>query len=229
MAILHARKNLRLYVSRRQEEILTGCILGDAYITKRGQIVIEQGIPQKEYLLWKYEELRTLAYPSVRPIKRLDKRNNQIYQSVCFNLRQYFRPWRDKFYPQGYKIFPDAIRVTSLTLAVWYMDDGCWSGNRCFLCIDGFNQNDREKIKVLLFDHFGIETIIRTNGKLLIRRKSQNLFFFLIGPYIVPSMSYKIIDPVTTDRILSKSVREIGIFDPLSHADASDFDRRMMV
>jgi len=195
MLILHARKNLKLYVSNRQEEILAGCLLGDAYITKRGQIVIEQSNIQKDYLLWKYAQLKSLAYPSVEEIKRLDKRNNKTYSSLRFVLRQYFRSLRNIFYPKGIKIFPESMKLTSLGLAVWYMDDGCWSGGRCILSVDGFCAKDREAIQRVFLEKFGVESIIRTNKKLLIRKKSQKRFFSLIEQYIIPSMGYKIMTP----------------------------------
>ncbi len=45
--IFTARKNLKLDVSDRQVQILVGCLLGDAYITKLGKIQIEQSDKQK--------------------------------------------------------------------------------------------------------------------------------------------------------------------------------------
>lgn len=44
--IFTARKNLKLEVSDRQIEIIVGCLLGDAYLTKLGKIQIEQSIKQ---------------------------------------------------------------------------------------------------------------------------------------------------------------------------------------
>ena len=45
---LHARKCLCLSMSERQREILIGCVLGDAYMTKLGKIRIEQKIKYRE-------------------------------------------------------------------------------------------------------------------------------------------------------------------------------------
>ncbi len=52
--IFTARKNLKLEVSDKQMQILVGCLLGDAYITKSGKIQIEQCDKQKEYVVWKH-------------------------------------------------------------------------------------------------------------------------------------------------------------------------------
>jgi hypothetical protein len=44
MQELYRHKNKMLVVTNYQEEILTGSLLGDAYITTRGQIQFEQSI-----------------------------------------------------------------------------------------------------------------------------------------------------------------------------------------
>src|SRR3990167_8829788 len=44
--VLYARKRMFLAISDRQREILIGCILGDAYVTPKGKIVIEQSEKQ---------------------------------------------------------------------------------------------------------------------------------------------------------------------------------------
>lgn len=70
---LRARKRLCLSMSERQREILIGCVLGDAYITKLGKIRIEQSIKQREYVAWKYSELKSLCY-SAEPIELSHKK-----------------------------------------------------------------------------------------------------------------------------------------------------------
>ena len=60
--VLHARKQLVLELSKRQQEILIGCILGDAHIRPIGKIWIEQSVKQREYMEWKYNELSSLCY-----------------------------------------------------------------------------------------------------------------------------------------------------------------------
>src|SRR3989344_6422190 len=97
--IFTARKNLRLDVSDRQVEILVGCLLGDAYLTKLGKIQIEQSDKQKEYVEWKYQELASISYPNPpKEVIRYEKRDTRITKSFRFWTRQYFRTWRDKFY-----------------------------------------------------------------------------------------------------------------------------------
>ncbi len=181
-----------LEVSYEQAEILIGCILGDGYITKRGQIVIEQSSKQKAYLDWKFEKLKSLAYPGISSVERFDRRYNKTYSSCTFVLRQYFRPWREIFYKSGKKIFPENTPLSPLSIAVWYMDDGCYGGQQCILSLDGFDQKSRMAIAKSFHTLYGIETIPRSNGKLLIRKNAEEKFFRLIRQFIIPCMRYKI-------------------------------------
>ena len=196
--VLRARKNLKLALSERQRDILIGCILGDAYISPKGKIRIEQSTKQSDYLWWKYKELHSLAYPSLpREVKRVHKPTDRIYSSEFFDLRQYFRPWRSIFY-QEKKIFPKELSIGSLSLAVWYMDDGCWTGKKSVIAIEGFDDKSIERIQQMFLDRFEIETVVGKNRKLVIRKNSHEIFYGLISSYIIPSMKYKIPNPVTT-------------------------------
>src|SRR3989344_9425167 len=117
--ILTARKNQQLFVGDREEEILIGSILGDASILKKGMIQFEQGSAQKKYLEWKYEALQSIVSgKKIYKIKR--EKDSNTYYSYKFTTRQFFRSWREKFYPAGKKIiFPELVQaITSLGLAV---------------------------------------------------------------------------------------------------------------
>ena len=197
--VLYARKRMFLAISDRQREILIGCILGDAYVTPKGKNVIEQSEKQKEYVKWKHRELSSLCYPKgPRVLVHKLKTTNKEYRSIFFHLRQYFRPWREIFYNGKQKIFPKEIILTPLTLAVWYMDDDCWTGKKCVISIESFKGESCKNIQESLFKQFGIYTTIGKNGKLTIRKRSQVIFYALITPYILSSMKYKIPNPVTT-------------------------------
>jgi recombination protein RecA len=196
--MLFARRNVFLSMFERQKEILVGCILGDAHITPMGKIRIEQSEKQQEYVEWKYEELDSLCYPS-KPRSVIHVLHGvKEYKSLFFDLRQYFRPWRYIFYKEKQKIFPKNLFLTPLSLAVWYMDDGCWTGKKCIISIESFKGESCNNIQEMFQKHYGIETVIGVNGKLTIRKKSHKIFYELIAPYIIPSMEYKIPNPVTT-------------------------------
>lgn len=190
-----ARTNLKLKVSNRQMAIIVGSLLGDAYIHPRGQIQFEQGINQFPYLKWKYNSLRSLAYGLPKIIDRFDRRYNQHYVGARFWLRQYFRPLRQLFYPQGRKLVPNDIAkyITRLSLAVWYMDDGnLYEGKNVKIATDGFDSESIEKIQKILLSKFRIETSVQKSGKIRISADSVQKFFKLIRNHIHSSMKYKI-------------------------------------
>ena len=190
-SILTVRKNLQIQISLRQKEILIGTILGDSYISKLGKIQVEHSAKQKTYLEWKFSELKNLSYKKIGTVKRLHKLSQKEYKSYRFWLRQYFRLWRIYFYKDNKKIFPQNLRLTPLSLAVWYMDDGCYSDKRCTISTDSFNyisllniQKELKRLKICAY--------IRSNNKIGIRSKSQKYFFHLIQPFLHEDMLYKL-------------------------------------
>ena len=190
----------KLAVSARQEEILKGSILGDAYITSRGQIQFEQSSIQKEYLFWKHKQLESISYRNINVVYRYDKRFDKTYSSFRFWTRQYFLHWRNKFYVNNKKVIPRDIQLTPLALAVWYMDDGCFSDHKCIIATDGFEHSDIVFLQELLLNEFDITTVLKNGSKIMIRKKSHLDFFDIVSPFIIPSLIYKVLDPVTTYR-----------------------------
>lgn len=196
--VFTARKNLKLYVSDRQVEILVGCLLGDAYLTKLGKIQIEQSGKQEDYIRWKHKELSSISYSGLKNVVRFDKKDNRVTRSLRFWTRQYFRSWREIFYQQGNKVFPKDLSrwITPLSIAVWFMDDGSYNQkSNCIFCTQSFDEKSQlELVKVL--QSFGIEVSLRKDRmsrvSMRIRSKSLNKFFELVRPYIHSSMYYKI-------------------------------------
>ena len=163
MLILRARKNQTLIVSQEQRDILVGCILGDAYIEKRGKIQIEHSDAQKEYVTWKYNKLQDISYGPPKQVSRLDKRYGKTYYSYRFWTRQFFRSFRDEFYVDKKKIFPPSIvEISPITMATWYMDDGSLAdGNRIILSTDSFDEESRRRLCNVLQRSFGVQTSIK--------------------------------------------------------------------
>lgn len=196
--IFTARKNLKLNVSDKQVEILVGCLLGDAYLTKLGKIQIEQSEKQEDYIRWKHKELSSISYSGLKNVVRFDKKDNRVTRSLRFWTRQYFRSWREIFYQQGNKVFPKDLAkwITPLSIAVWFMDDGSYDKKyKCIFCTQSFDEKSQlELVRVL--QSFGIEVILDKDKmsriSLRIRNKSLNVFFELVKPYIHPSMYYKL-------------------------------------
>lgn len=185
------RRNLKLQLSDRQSQILIGSVLGDGYIYQLGKIQLEHSDHQQEYLKWKYQELQNLAYKAISKVERVDKRSGKIYISYRFWLRQYFRSWRQYFYEGSIKTFPSSLRISPLSLAVWYMDDGSYSDKKFILSTESFNKLSLERI-IKELEQLGIDAYIRSNQKISIRARSNQNFLNLIQPHIHKSMKYKL-------------------------------------
>ncbi len=210
--IFTARKRQFLIVDDRQLEILAGCLLGDGYISKRGAIQIEQGSTQKEYLFWKYNQLQSLVSVQPHQVFR-KKKNGEATSSYRFFLKQYFKRWRNKIYRNGKKVINSELLslISPLSLAVWYMDDGCKKNEyTAVIATDAFSKNSLKKLRRLLKKKWNITTRIKVRKEKSLTKRYERLtigsydlvrFNELIKTYVVPTMTYKLLDPVTTQSI----------------------------
>ena len=143
---------LSIGLTDTQNEILIGSLLGDGTLTKveneRLSSFKEAHSPkQREYLFWKYENLKPFSNYFKKEIRKTTIKNigNKISYTdtphEMFVMKTIFHPiftdlekkWyaRDKnndyiFDDNGkrIKIVPEDIVITPLTLAVWFFDDG---------------------------------------------------------------------------------------------------------
>ena len=120
-------------LSRRQRDILNGMVLGDAYLKKSSGnnacLRLEHSYKQVAYMNWKYSELEHIFLSEPKMLKRTHPLSKRTYQYV--RLQSYTSPLlgeiRLQFYGQNGKQLPvdlESMLASSLTIAVWYMDDG---------------------------------------------------------------------------------------------------------
>ena len=193
--ILTARKNLVLNLRQNEFDILIGSMLGDGYITKLGRIQIEQSEKQKEYLFWKYAMLKRITSTRICSVARQSKVLKKPTFSYRFWTRQFFRPWRSIFYPNGEKVLPMEIEksLTPLALAVWFMDDGFLrKSNSIAISTDKFSDDDLLHLCKSLEDIYEIKPSIVKSKKLYFGVNATKGFIGVIKPFIIPSMRYKI-------------------------------------
>jgi hypothetical protein len=72
------------------------------------------------------------------------------------------------------------------------MDDGYCSNGDLALCTQSFKKEEIVFLSNFLKEKYNIETIVRKDNVLYIRRRSHSIFINLIKPYIIESMMYKI-------------------------------------
>lgn len=196
-------------LSKRQQEILVGSLLGDGGIYKHHngknscRYSETHSIDQIEYALWKFDEFYNLISSNYKIIDQTNSKTFGKKQTIvfCTVLHECFVKWRELFYPKGIKIIPDNIDnyLTPLGLAVWYMDDGSRHyvsrSSVARLHTNAFNKNDIDKLIVALNKNFGLGAkTINTKRGIIIQfcQSETKKLFNIIRQYIVPSLSYKI-------------------------------------
>lgn len=204
----------------KQIEFLIGSLMGDAGIAKRGnsyRVRFAHSLKQKEYLKWKLEVMSNFVNMSIYEWTNLT--NGKEFGACSFTTLSSaeFKELYELFYRNGVKIITKDIldRLTPLSLAVWYMDDGC-------LCPDGRVTKGRVKLSLgkvsleeaqLVKDYLysiGMPCMIIKNFNKTYNRGYPDIklsfpasrkFLKLVSDYILNCMKYKLfIESVTTTR-----------------------------
>ncbi|GAB4219169.1 MAG: hypothetical protein Fur009_3970 [Candidatus Microgenomates bacterium] len=185
--------------TKRQLEIITGCIIGDGYLRqiknrRDAFLEINHSYRAKDYVDWKYQQLKdfVLSPPKIR------KQNNGIfkfaYRFFTIQHPELTKLMKD-FYKNDEKVIPKNFQLTPLILAVWYMDDGSLTckGDVYLNC----QQFDIKSQKRLLHALRLLKIKARLNKdkkyyRIRILKESIENFIKTIRPHIHPSMIYKI-------------------------------------
>jgi hypothetical protein len=207
-----------------EKNILIGTILGDAHVRKMKQgsrIEFVYSERQKEYLFWKYEQLKNWCGTEPHLVKINDSRYGKTYHQWRFSTRTHhaFEELRKLFYRRKTKVVPrniSRILKSPLSLAVWFMDDG---GRRndsygLFLNTLSFTKPEHELLRKCLKKNFGIESRIHwiTDGfRLYIPSSAAKKFCSIVYSQLISSLRYKLsYNPVTTSFARLDRARDRG-------------------
>lgn len=190
-----------IQLTTKQIEILFGSLLGDACLCRhtknyRGHIV--HSIKQLEYAQYLHQELNNIS-GKFRYVKV--KANNKIYDECQFTLRPNLLLGflYNSFYGDfnGKKDVPYNLKyLTPQAIAIWFMDDGFLIDNghsktlgfsTCSFSLEGLL-----RLQSYLKEVYNVETVIRKNFYLVVKRHSANTLKSIIEPYIINLMRYKI-------------------------------------
>ena len=210
-SIENYKKTIRL--TKPQRAIIVGTLLGDGHLetTDKGRtyrLKIEHSVKQKEYVDWLYQKLQALvgAPPRERSYRGGFNATFTGYGFTTYSLGS-LRFYGQQFYPRNrIKIVPKIIRklLESLSVAIWYLDDGSFKSNRHRTFIIHTHSFTRGELKIIqdaLSFKFGINTSLNRQeytGKLYWRiyvfSESADKFLKLVKPVIdqLPSMKYKL-------------------------------------
>lgn len=195
-----------------QFDVIIGSLLGDGRLECRSsgkrypisaRLRIHQSDKQKEYVFWKYNQLKNLVLKEPRKVKAwYDPKRKKEHFSWYFHTKT-FESLGDLhyyFYKNGRKILPSQIFdfLTPRAIAIWFMDDGSNTKESYTISTHCFSMKEQERIRKYLKEKYGIMATIvkdRTKHKIAIGKKEYKKFNSLIESFIIPSMNYKICNP----------------------------------
>jgi recombination protein RecA len=176
-----------------QREIVIGTLLGDGAMRCKTNALLEinHSVQQRGYVDWKYRHLAPLV--ASPPKVRKGNGSRVAYRFVTRSVPA-LTPYYMAFYGSGVKRAPE-IGLTPLTLAVWFMDDGCRSRNAVYLNTQQFDMASQIRLMCMLQKQFGLESTLnrdRSYFRIRLRVSSSARFSRLVEPYVLDELRYKL-------------------------------------
>jgi hypothetical protein len=176
-----------------QRQIIVGSLLGDGAMRCKTNALLEvnHSSQQRSYVDWKYGHLAELV--RTPPKARRSNGARIAYRFVTRSLPE-LTPYFRLFYGTGRKRIPE-LELAELTLAVWFMDDGCRSRNAVYLNTQQYDEVSQRTLLRLLCDQWGIEGALNRDKSYYRIRLSvagTRKLARLIAPYLLPELRYKL-------------------------------------
>lgn len=192
-------------LNQAQKSILVGSLLGDGTLRlSKGKLnalfEVNHAAAQKNYVDWKYRQLRNLVLTAPKP--RTGNGRRIAYRFTTRSLPEFTALYR-WFYKDNKKIIPNDLQINPLALATWFMDDGSKSRSSVYLNTQQFNIVDQKKLLGFLKTQLNLIGCLNRDKNYFRIRITTNSTLRLkdmIKPYVLPMFYYKLgYDPVTTD------------------------------
>lgn len=182
---------------------ITGMVLGDAHINKECALSMGHCEAQKEYLFFKKGILQKIQEPEIEPY--LTETHGYPTWRLRTRQRTLYKWLRRRFYPNGVKTINRRWleHLTSLGIAIWFMDDGSTSYKKrngkihaVETTLNTYLSKEQNEVIIGYFkERWGIQFgLNKSRGKYRLRlgTKEAKNFVRIIEPHIIPSMKYKI-------------------------------------
>ena len=199
------------YLSDFQWQVILGGLMSDGALspTRSGhgaRFRFGHGAKQMAYADWKASLFANLqvsrstnakgaVFHDLQPLAELSELRGAVYGPV-----------------QGKKVLSEEYLkpLTPLSLAVWYMDDGCYTerakglqertkdgSGRIEICVEALEESSRHRLRDYLSDTWGVHARLREAGAgkkavLVFSKEETAKFQALIAPFVHPSMEYKL-------------------------------------
>jgi hypothetical protein len=180
-------------LSEVQRDIIVGTLLGDGSMRCKTNALLEvnHSSAQRSYVDWKFSHLAELV--RTPPKARRGNGSRIAYRFVTRSLPE-LTPYFWLFYGTGKKRIPE-LELTELTLAVWFMDDGCRSRSAVYLNTQQYDRTSQQTLLRLLRNQWGIEGALNRDKSYYRIRLSvvgTRKLARLIEPHLLPELRYKL-------------------------------------
>jgi recombination protein RecA len=200
-------------LSPSQQQLILGSVMGDGNLSRpvrredhSARFRMGHGARQAAYLDWKLSLLanvphtRTVnakgaVFVDFTPLAELDELREVVYQGDG----------------KKHLTWDYLKKLTPLALAIWYMDDGCFTlrskglqertrggSGRIEICVEAMSPGTRDRLMQYLRDTHGLNVRLRSSGArrvsvLVFTTSASEKFQKLVAPFVHPSMAYKLL------------------------------------
>lgn len=177
-------------------QVLAGLILGDGHINaKRAALTFSHCLEQKDYLKFKADLLHDEIPGRISEVSVRYQRGTKTAIQFSSFAHPGLKFIRQAVYKQTKTLEPWLVEhLSELSLAVAFMDDGYMRQRegKQPLAEFAFHDFDAEAIRLIMlkFEKFGLSAKYR-RGRVNFDVPNTRLLSKIIGPYICPSMRYK--------------------------------------
>ena len=192
-------------------EVFDGTMLGDSSLKHSGgSAFIDTTRSGEQYMSYLTQLRDTLILLGMEFCTDHPKSSEQVskgkpYTYCCLSSHtsSFLLEQRHRWYPGGKKIVPNDVRITPLSMAYEFMDDGSTSwlqGNNVTLSLstNSFTREEVYRLRDSIAAKFGVYFYpLNNHGWMLFLRKTDevNLFLDQIEEYILPCYEYKVKRP----------------------------------
>jgi recombination protein RecA len=200
-------------LSDMQWQVVLGSLLGDGNLAPNRRdrdgvrFRLGHGAKQREYLDWKVSLLGNI------PHSRRESEKGAIFADFT-PLPELGELQRTVYMGDGKRTITEEYlkALTPLALAIWFMDDGCFTlrskgrqartaggSGRVQFGVEALSEGSRNRLVEYLRDTHGFDVSWRLSGAnrkavLTFSTPSSRRFLTLIAPYVHPSMDYKLLE-----------------------------------
>jgi recombination protein RecA len=200
-------------LSPSQWQLILGSLMGDGNLSRpvrredhSARFRMGHGAKQADYLDWKLSLLanvphtrtvnaRGAIFADFAPLAELSELREVVYQGDG----------------KRHLTWDYLKELTPLALAIWYMDDGCFTlrskgvqertrggSGRIEICVEAMSPGSRERLMQYLRDTHGLDVRLRVRGArrvsvLMFTTSASEKFQKLVAPFVHPSMAYKLL------------------------------------